>query len=339
MIRARFEQVSYNPAPGETTTRPKMIASAEAHPNIALVKYWGKRDLARNLPAVGSLSVTLADLRTRMTVDFGAGDSDTLMVNGQEAPAMLRRVTRCLDLVAGADRPCATVEGNFPIGAGLASSASAFAALTVAANAAAETGHETLALAQIAGAASGSAARSLYGGVVELSAGDDEIDLTQLAAADEWPLQVVVAITAEEEKPVGSGAAMIHSAETSPFYASWIERQDDDLVLARDAVAAKDFVALGEVAEHNCLKMHSVLWSSRPPIVYWNQATLACMESVRSLRENDQHAFFTMDAGPQVKVFCLPDAADTVEELLCKTPGVVRTLRTGVGDGARLILK
>ncbi len=318
-----------------------MRASAEAHPNIALVKYWGKRDLARNLPAVGSLSVTLAELRTRMTVDFDACDRDTLMVNGQEAPAMLSRVTCCLDLVAGADRPCATVtsEGNFPIGAGLASSASAFAALTMATNAAAGTGHDTLALAKIAGAASGSAARSLYGGVVELSAGDDEIGLTQLAEADEWPLQVIVAITAEEEKPVGSGAAMIRSAETSPFYASWIERQDDDLSLARAAVAAKDFVALGEVAEHNCLKMHSVMWSSRPPIVYWNQATLACMESVRALREDGHPAFFTIDAGPQVKVFCLPDAVDTVEAVLRMTPGVVRTLRTGVGDGARLISK
>ncbi|MDG2375544.1 MAG: diphosphomevalonate decarboxylase [Woeseiaceae bacterium] len=318
-----------------------MTASAEAHPNIALVKYWGKRDLARNLPAVGSLSVTLADLCTQMTVDFDAGDSDRLIINGQEAPAMLSRVTRCLDLVAGVDRPCATVESqcNFPIGAGLASSASAFAALTVAANAAAETGHEALVLAKIAGAASGSAARSLYGGVVELSAGDDEIDLTQLAEADEWPLQVVVAITAEEEKPLGSGAAMIRSAETSPFYSSWIERQDDDLALARDAVAVKDFVALGEVAEHNCLKMHSVMWSSRPPIVYWNQATLACMESVRLLRENGHHAFFTIDAGPQVKVFSMPDAVDIVEEVLRKTPGVLRMLRTGVGDGARLIPK
>jgi diphosphomevalonate decarboxylase len=85
--------------------------------------------------------------------------------------------------------------------------------------------------------------------------------------------------------------------------------------------------------------MHSVMWSSRPPIVYWNQATLACMESVRSLREGGHPVFFTIDAGPQVKVFCLSDAVETVEAVLRTTPGVVRTLRTGVGDGARLISK
>ena len=316
-----------------------MTASAEAQPNIALVKYWGKRDVARNLPAVGSLSITLESLQTRMTVDFDSTDHDALQVNGRDAPDMLERISRCLDLVAGNDRPAAAVSstGNFPIGAGLASSASAFAALAVAANAAANAGHDRLALARIAGASSGSAARSLYGGLVELSSDDRQIDLTQLAAADDWPLKVVVAITSEEAKPVGSGAAMIRSAETSPFYTTWVERQADDLLLAREAVANKDFAALGSVSEHNCLKMHSVMWSSKPPIVYWNNATLACLETVRSLRADGQAVFFTIDAGPQVKAVCLPESVDAVIQALQETPGVVRTMTTGVGCGARLV--
>lgn len=316
-----------------------MTASAEAQPNIALVKYWGKRDVARNLPAAGSLSVTLDSLRTKMTVEFDATDRDCLQVNGNDAPDMLSRVTRCLDLVAGDDRRAAMVcsQGNFPIGAGLASSASAFAALTVAANAAANAGHDRLALARIAGASSGSAARSLFGGLVELKADDKQIHLTQLAAADEWPLAVVVAITADEEKSVGSGAAMIRCAETSPFYPAWIERQEADLALAREAVANRDFEALGNVAEHNCLKMHSVMWSSRPPVVYWNNATLACMETVRSMRADGHAVFFTIDAGPQVKAVCLQESVDIVSEALQDTPGVIRTMTTGVGRGARLI--
>lgn len=332
-------QVSYNPAPGGDRKHSEMIASAEAQPNIALVKYWGKRDVARNLPAVGSLSVTLEALRTQMTVNFDASDRDTLQVNGSDAPDMLARVTRCLDLVAGTDRPAATVlsEGNFPIGAGLASSASAFAALVVAANAAMQAGHDRLALARIAGASSGSAARSLYGGLVELSAGDEQIELAQLAAADDWPLKIVVAITADEAKPVGSGAAMIRCAETSPFYPAWIDRQAGDLALARDAVADRDFEALGNVAEHNCLKMHSVMWSSKPPVVYWNSATLACMETVRELRAAGQPVFFTIDAGPQVKAVCLPESTDAVSQALEATTGVIRTMTTGVGRGARLI--
>jgi diphosphomevalonate decarboxylase len=316
-----------------------MQATAEAQPNIALVKYWGKRDLERNLPAVGSLSITLDSLWTRATVEFGERREDSLCVNGDAAPAMLARVGQCLDLVAGPDRRRATVttEANFPIGAGLASSASAFAALTVAADEAAGTDLDRLTLARLAGRVSGSSARSLYGGFVELTAGDEDIMLTALSDADDWPVEVVVAITGEGPKPVGSGDAMIRSAATSPFYPSWIAQQSADLDLAREAVAERDFPALADVAEHNCLKMHSVMWTSRPPVVYWNKATLACLELIRNLQADGRRVFFTIDAGPQVKAVCLQPDAGAVEEALEKTPGVIRTLRSRLGGGARLI--
>lgn len=316
-----------------------MQASAIAHPNIALVKYWGKRDVQRNLPAVSSLSVTLDTLQTGMRVTFGAGRRDTLEVNGAEAPAMQQRVSQCLDRMAGTDRPTAAVtsESNFPIGAGLASSASAFAALVVATNAALDLGHDRLTLARIAGASSGSAARSLFGGLVELDAGDDRIGLVQVAGAGDWPLAVVVAITDESTKPLGSGEAMIRSAETSPFYPAWLEHQAADLEAARQAIATSDFAALGDIAEHNCLKMHSVMWTSRPPIVYWNAATVACMESVRLLRTQGHPVFFTIDAGPQVKAVCRPESVQAVAAALKAMPGVQGTMITGVGEGARLV--
>jgi len=316
-----------------------MKASARAQPNIALVKYWGKRDLARNLPAVSSLSVTLEDLWTKTSVSFEDQPADTLTVNDQDAPLMLERVSRCLDLVAGPNRPKARIrsKGNFPIGAGLASSASAFAALVVAADGAAGTGHDRLALARLAGAASGSAARSLYGGIVELSAGEDQIDLQQLAGRQDWPLEVIVAVTEAGQKAVGSGAAMIRSADTSPFYSRWLEQQEDDMGVARAAVGNRDFAQLAAVAEHNCLKMHSVMWSSRPPIVYWNSATLACMETIRSLQDDGHAVFFTIDAGPQLKAVCLPESAGAVEKALGQTAGVTDLMRTGLGAGAGLL--
>ena len=316
-----------------------MQASALAHPNIALVKYWGKRNVVKNLPAVGSLSVTLDTLHTRMTVEFRADGEDSLVVNGAEAPSMMGRVARCLDQVAGLGRlPAAvTSEGNFPIGAGLASSASAFAALVIAANTAADCGHDRLALARLAGAASGSAARSLYGGLVELDVCGEQIDLVQIAGANDWPLRIVVAITDDKAKPVGSGEGMIRSAKTSPFYMSWCVRQEEDLAAARAAVASRDFALLGEVSERNCLKMHSVMWSSRPPLVYWNTATIACMETVHALRADGHAVFFTIDAGPQVKVVCLTESVPTVVEVINETPGVQATIVTGVGDGARVV--
>lgn len=313
---------------------------AQAQPNIALIKYWGKRDPARNLPATGSLSLTLDTLWTRMDVRFsGSGEDDRLSVNGEEDTAMLARVSACLDRLCGGDRPAATVQStaNFPVGAGLASSASAFAALVSAASAAAGQSCDRQALARLAGAASGSAARSLYPGIVELSVDDRQISVQSIAGVDEWPLRVVVAITAESPKPVSSGEAMARSAGTSPFYGAWVERQDSDLEVARTAVHRRDFERLAAVSEHNCLKMHSVMWSARPALVYWNSATVACLEAVRELQRSGVPVFFTMDAGPQVKAVCLPQAEDRVAQALSSTPGVRRVMKSGLGDGARVL--
>lgn len=317
-----------------------MQATSLAQPNIALVKYWGKRDGPGNLPATGSLSVTLDSLETRMTVSFAdAPGQDSLEVNGVDAPDMLPRVSRCLDDLAGAGRPAARVtsSGNFPIAAGLASSASAFAALAVAASGALGREDDRLTLARIAGRASGSAARSLYPGFVELAVADDGIVIDTLATPAEWPLVVTVAVTATAAKPVSSGSAMNRSRETSPFYAAWVERQDDDLTAARAAVRGRDFEALAAVAEHNCLKMHAVTWTSRPATVYWNPATLSCLETVRALRSAGTPVFFTIDAGPQVKALSPPDAADEVARALRATDGVIDVLQSGPGEGARLV--
>jgi diphosphomevalonate decarboxylase len=319
-----------------------MAVSAQAQPNIALIKYWGKRDAERNLPAVSSLSITLESLQTRMTVTLDETlPSDSLAVNDEDRPAMLQRVTRCLDEVCGSSRARARVasSSNFPIGGGLASSAAAFAALVVAADRASGNHRPASELARIAGHASGSAARSLFGGFVELSAGsgDSDIEVRPLLAVDVWPLTVVVAITAEGPKAVGSGDAMIRGAASSPFYSSWVSRQGDDMRLALEAIDARDFGKLAAVAEHNCLKMHSVMWTSRPPVVYWNAATLNCLQTIRRLQSDGKGVFFTIDAGPQVKAVCLPGDAAAVRDALQETPGVQRTMESGLGRGARLL--
>jgi len=314
-----------------------MRATAKAQPNIALIKYWGKRDTIRNLPAVGSISITLADLYTTMSVDFDTSlGSDVLVVNGADNSSMLPRVSRCLSSVVGAERDHARIEseGNFPIAAGLASSASAFAALVVAADAAAGRENTRAQLASLAGQASGSAARSLLGGFAELRNAGDDIVVSELCGPDDWPLRVVVAVTATGPKPVGSTEAMEVSRNTSPFYDRWIEQQDADLVEARAAIAGRDFARLASVAEHNCLKMHSVMWGSRPPMIYWNSITLACMQTIRELQAAGVAVFFTIDAGPQVKAICEPAATAAVQQALAGTPGVEQVLVSGLGQGA-----
>jgi diphosphomevalonate decarboxylase len=316
-----------------------MQATAIAQPNIALIKYWGKRDVARNLPAVGSISITLRDLFTRMRVDFDAAlAADELTVNETPDSRMLPRLSACLDRVAGEQRSRARITStcNFPIAAGLASSASSFAALTVAGAAAAGRDAGGDELASLAGRGSGSAARSLLGGFVELSNTDDDIRVRHLLAPEDWPLAVVVAITRAGPKPVGSTEAMEISRKTSPFYQGWVDGQPQDLDIARAAVLERDFDTLGAIAEHNCLKMHSIMWASRPPVVYWNAATMRCLQTIRRLQGDGVPVFFTIDAGPQVKAVCLPDAADTVAAELRATPGVIDIMTSGLGSGARL---
>ena len=317
-----------------------MRAIARAQPNIALIKYWGKRDSNRNLPAVGSISVTLDELYTTMVVELDASlDHDELDVNGRPAQSMLARVSHCLDTVLGSDRLRAHVssESNFPIAAGLASSASSFAALVVAASAAGGRQADTDELAGLAGRASGSAARSLYGGFVELRNEGDGIAVATILDGEAWPMRVVAAVTSRAPKPVSSGEAMEASRRTSPFYSRWVEEQDMDLATARDAITVRDFGKLASVAEHNCLKMHSVMWASRPPVVYWNAATLACLENVRELQAQGVAAFFTIDAGPQVKVVCLPEDEPRVIDALSNTDGVEDVLSSGIGGGAVLV--
>jgi diphosphomevalonate decarboxylase len=317
-----------------------MRAIARAQPNIALIKYWGKRDLSRNLPATGSISITLETLYTTMRVELDRQlSADTLTVNDQQAPGMLARVSRCLDSVLGPQRPAARVQSNsnFPIAAGLASSAAAFAALVVAAQAASGKDLPQSRLASLAGQASGSAARSLYGGFVELDNHDDDIRVGCLRAADEWPLEVVVAVTAAGPKPVGSGAAMEISRKTSPFYARWLEQQAQDLAQARQAIADRDFAGLASVTEHNCLKMHSVMWASRPPISYWNSATLDCLQTIRELQADGVAVFFTIDAGPQVKAICPAAEMPRVRDALSGVAGVTDVLVSGIGNGAAVV--
>ncbi|HEX7341746.1 MAG TPA: diphosphomevalonate decarboxylase [Rhodanobacteraceae bacterium] len=324
-----------------------MTAVAQAQPNIALVKYWGKRDAKLNLPAADSLSITLASLYTRTEVSFDpALEHDTLQFNGADNPRALMRVSACLDALrnrAGiACRASVVTHNNFPTAAGLASSASGFAALVMAASEDLGLPVDRRFLSIAARQGSGSAARSLFGGFVHMHAGqaDDGSDAfaEPLLDADAWPLQVVVAVATHQAKSVSSGEGMERGRRTSPFHAAWIDSVDADITLARAAVMARDFQALAEVSEHSCLKMHGVMLSSRPPLMYWLPTTLACMRRVRELRECDGlGTFFTVDAGPQVKAVCLPEDAGKVAAALGEIPGVKTVLISSLGEGARSI--
>jgi diphosphomevalonate decarboxylase len=322
-------------------------ATAAAGTNIALVKYWGKRDAALNLPAAGSLSLTLAELGTRTTVTFDDGGArDRFVLDGAAADeASTARVSRFLDRVrarAGLGARASVVsENSVPTASGLASSASGFAALALAATRAAGLALSPAELSELARLGSGSAARSIFSGFAEMAAGTRADGRDAVARpvpeGEGWEVRLVVAVTAKGPKPMGSTAAMAHTAATSPYYAAWVAGVGADLAAARTAIATRDLAALGAVAERSALRMHAAALAADPGIIYWNPATLAAIDGVRRLRADGTPVFFTIDAGPHVKALCAAADAQAVAAALAAIPGVLRTQIAAPGPGARLV--
>lgn len=333
-----------------------MRAVAEANTNIALVKYWGKNDDTLNLPAVPSLSLTLDGLRTRTEVFFDAAHpADELSLNdGPVDGEPLVKVSRQLDRVVRelglASRPRAIVRShnNFPTAAGLASSASAFAALTVAATAALQPSGWILddnwraRLAILSRQGSGSAARSLFGGLAVLGTGTpgqvDSARGTPLLAENDWPeLRLVIGVASEGKKATGSTDGMRHTAATSPYFAPFVAAAPADLAAAIAAVRARDLESLGLVAERSALRMHASALAADPAVVYLRGATVEGLHTLRALRKTGVAAYFTCDAGPHPKALTTAADADRVAAAFAAIPGVLRTIVARPGPGARVI--
>ncbi len=321
-----------------------MEATAAAGPNIAFVKYWGNRDDHLRLPANGSISLTLDPLETRVHVRFDAAlPTDQVLVQGAEAPpATAARLTAHLDLVrelAGLHMPARVeTQSNFPQGAGLASSAAVFAALTTAAAAAAGLHLDPRALSRLARRGSGSACRSVFGGYVEWYAGEDDATsfAEPLASAEHWQLSDLIAIVEAEHKAVGSSTG--HAlAPTSPLQAARVADAPRRLRECRSAILERDFERLAWIAELDSHMMHAVMLTSTPPLLYWTPATIAVIRTVHQARQNGIAVFCTIDAGPNVHCLCPAESADTVEHMLGQTPGVQRILRCQPGGPARLL--
>lgn len=329
----------------EIESQEQGAAQARAHSNIALVKYWGKRDKQLNLPATGSISVTLDALYTDTAVRFDPELTEDQFRYGDGSWQTAEpRLTRFLDLIRAmaGTHGAAWIESqnNFATGSGLASSASGFAALALAGTQAAGLTLSRTALSMLARQGSGSAARSIFGGLVEMRRGTEadgsDAHAVPLLGPDQWPLSVVIAITDNRSKTVGSTEGMTRTVETSPYFSGWTDSAEQDLEAMRHAISARNFEALAEITEHSCLKMHALMMSGRPGLIYWNPATLAAMQAVRELRSQGVPVCFTIDAGPQLKAVCEPSVAETVERTLKAIPGVLETRHSRLGPDAHL---
>jgi diphosphomevalonate decarboxylase len=321
-----------------------LSATAKANPNIAFIKYWGNLDNSLRLPVNGSISMNLDGLFARTSVTFSASfKSDSLRISDRPVTGPgLERVSLFLDLVrqvAGTNLPAEVVsENNFPSGAGIASSAAAFAALALAASRAVGLDLSESELSRLARRGSGSASRSIPGGFVEWQAGEAEADsyAFSIAPPEHWDLADCVAIVSAGHKRTGSteGHAL---AATSPLQAARVADAPRRLDLCRRAILERNFAAFASVVELDSDMMHAVMMTSAPGLFYWQPASIAVMEAVREWRANGMPVCYTVDAGPNIHVICPREQAGEVERRVRALPGVQAVLVAGVGGPARIV--
>lgn len=284
---------------------------ARAYTNIALIKYWGKENQELIIPMNNSLSLTLDAFYTETEVTFSKElkeDQFYLDNQWQDSKATLK-VSRFLDFVRSKKdsslRAVVKSKNFVPTAAGLASSASGLAALAGAASAALNLNLTPEELSRLARRGSGSACRSIYGGFSEWQKGDsDETSYAvQIPSSDfENDLSMIFVVVNDAQKDVSSRDGMQRTVETSAFYDGWLQTVPQDLAKAKKAIKEKDFIALGEVSESSALKMHGTTLAATPPFTYWSAESMKVMNLVRQIRNGGLPCYFTMDAGPNVKL-------------------------------------
>jgi diphosphomevalonate decarboxylase len=301
---------------------PRQATGHGAAPaNLALIKYWGKRDEQLNLPLTDSLSLALAPLGTTTALSLAPGPRDEVVLGGQPlAPetSFARRVTAFLDLFRPPGQGYrVTTENTVPTAAGLASSASGYAALTLALDDLYGWQLPRRSLSVLARLGSGSACRSLYDGFVWWHAGSraDGLDSYAEPVVEPWPaLRLGVLPLVETAKPIGSRDAMRATREQSPLFAPWPALCRANLAALRPALAARDFATFGQLAEHNALCMHATMLGTWPPLLYWRPETVAALHRLWELRHGGCAVYGTLDAGPNLKLLFLRQDESTLRQ-------------------------
>ncbi|MFD2306711.1 diphosphomevalonate decarboxylase [Enterococcus termitis] len=319
---------------------------ARAYTNIALIKYWGKKDEHLILPMNNSLSLTLDAFYTETTIEFKESfTEDSFFLDGiKQDQKQTAKITAFLALVRQQYQVSlfAKVDSrNFvPTAAGLASSASGLAALAGACSAALNLELTDKELSRLARRGSGSACRSIFGGFAEWQKGNsDQTSFAEAIVSDNWEqdLAMLFVLVDDGVKDVSSRDGMKRTVETSSFYAGWLSSIDADLKTAKQAIAEKDFKALGEVTEANALRMHGTTLAANPPFTYWSPESLTVMQLVRQARQNGLPCYFTMDAGPNVKILVEKKNLAALKQFLAHHFSSEQLISANAGPGITLL--
>lgn len=315
-----------------------------AHTNIALIKYWGKENEEWIIPKNNSLSLTLDAFYTDTRVTFDKNlQEDELILDGiKQDDSALTKVQRVLEDVrakAGCQLKARVESKNHvPTAAGLASSASGLAALAGAASHSAGLSLSDKELSKLARIGSGSASRSIYGGFSEWIKGQDHDSSFAVPVDDaQWDIGMLFIIVNDAVKEVSSRDGMRRTVETSPFYEGWLSSLDDDLSEMKLAISERDLEKVGRIAERNALKMHATTLGANPPFTYWTAESMTAMNAVRDLRKKGYTAYFTMDAGPNVKLICKQTQLSELKTLLKDTFNENQLIEARPGPGLHLL--
>jgi diphosphomevalonate decarboxylase len=319
-------------------------ATAISFSNIAFIKYWGNRNAVLRVPLNDSVSMNLDHAFTTTTVEFDAQlADDQIVVGGKDAnDATRKRVMAQLDRVRALakieTKARVQSENNFPTGVGIASSASAFAALSLAATHTAGLELNERDLSILARQGSGSACRSITGGFVEWVAGSNSADsyAISIAPPEHWDLRDVIAIVSTEEKKVGSSEGH-EAAQTSHFIAERIKALPSRFHRVRHAVLAKDLSMLGPAIEEDAIELHMMAMTSHPPIFYWTPGMVRVIQAVQQWRADGIDVYFTLDAGPNVHLICESKDANQIASLTRTIVDVQQVIVNAPGGAARLV--
>lgn len=316
----------------------------KAHPNIAFIKYWGNQDNSLRLPSNGSISMNLANLNTVTSVSISQrSDHDSLDLNGmQQTGPPLIRVQQFLDRFRNMFKKqkylAIKSTNDFPMSAGIASSASAFAALSSAAANIYELGLTQNEISALARLGSGSACRSIPPGFTEWKTGNTHEDsfAISIAPKNHWDLWDCIAVVQSSPKDVSSTQG--HSlANSSPLQYARIKDTPRRLDICRNAIIRKDFESLAEIIELDSNMMHAVMMTSNPSIMYWQPTSIVIMQEIRKMRQKGIAAAYTLDAGSNVHVICEGNAIQKIEDQLVEITGVNKILKSPVGSGTSIV--
>ncbi len=314
--------------------------TAIAHPNFALVKYWGKKEGNQNRPAMSSISITVDSMKSKTTIHKNASNNmHRLFIDGKEE-SDLSRVIPPIEYLSNISKSddylIIRSENNFPTSSGLASSASGIASLVTAYEAHYEIDLKMCEKVQASMLGSGSSPRSLMGGFVLMNH-NDKYKCTQILQKSDWPLEILICIASSERKKISSRDGMEISKRTSPVYRDWLNINHKHVSGALKSIKERNIVNLQKITEENCKLMHKVMETSKPSIKYMTNVTEQCITEIENLRASGHRLFYTIDAGPQIKIICSPESSQIIKKTIEDNTDILKIIHTKIGGPPRVI--